>query len=53
MGWGVAGGIVAVFLVERLPMFRRDIFSRIPLLGERYAEYRSSEEDEEGNGEQQ
>ena len=34
-------GAAALFLVERIPNFRRDFFSVLPL--ERYSEYRVSE----------
>ncbi|PJF17292.1 hypothetical protein PSACC_02911 [Paramicrosporidium saccamoebae] len=52
VGWGVAAGIAAFFLVERLPMFRRDLFANIPLLGSRYTAYlpvaeEENEEDDE------
>lgn len=42
------GGVAALFLTERLPMFRRDIFSQIPLLGNQWAAYRVKS-DEEGD----
>lgn len=45
IGWGLMLGTAAIFLVERIPNFRRDIFSRLPL--ERYAEYRQVEGSEE------
>lgn len=45
-GWGILAGTVAVFLVERIPAFRRDIFSKLPLIGDRYAAYRVHEEEE-------
>jgi hypothetical protein len=53
LGWGVAAGIAAFFLVERLPMFRRDLFAHIPLLGSRYTAYLpvAEEENEEENEE--
>ena len=47
MGWGVLAGVVALFITERLPMFRRDVYSRVPLLGKRYAAYRQQAEEEE------
>lgn len=48
MGWGVVAGVAAVFLVERIPAFRRDVFCKIPLIGDRWAEYRVHEEEAEG-----
>lgn len=45
-GWGILAGTVAVFLVERIPAFRRDIFCKLPLIGDRYAAYRVHEEEE-------
>lgn len=38
IGWGLMAGTAAVFLIERIPNFRQDFFSLLPL--ERYAEYR-------------
>ncbi len=46
MAWGVTAGLAALFITERLPMFRRDLYCKIPLLGARYADYRSADEDE-------
>lgn len=45
IGWGLMLGTAAVFLVERIPNFRKDFFSLLPL--ERYAEYRKVENEEE------
>lgn len=45
VGWGIVAGLAAFFLVERLPMFRRDVFSRIPFLGERYSSYLKQDDD--------
>lgn len=47
VGWGVFAGAVAFFLVERIPAFRRDIFSKLPVIGDRYAAYRVHEEENE------
>lgn len=44
VGWGLMAGAAAVFLVERIPNFRKDVFSYLPL--ERYAEYRVKDEAE-------
>lgn len=44
VGWGLMAGFAAVFLVERIPNFRKDFFAYLPL--ERYAEYRTKQEDE-------
>lgn len=52
VGWGIAAGFAALFLTERLPMFRRDIYSRIPLLGDRYADYRVEDEEASEDGEE-
>lgn len=38
--WALVAGVAALFLTERLPMFRRDFFSQLPLLGHRWASYR-------------
>lgn len=43
LGWGLMAGAAAVFLVERIPNFRKDFFSLLPL--ERYAEYRVKPEE--------
>jgi len=43
----VFASAVAVLLVERIPAFRRDIFSKLPIIGDRYAEYRVPEEEDE------
>lgn len=45
LGWGLMAGCAAVFFVERIPNFRKDFFSLLPL--ERYAEYRVKTEGEE------
>ena len=37
VGWGLMVGTAAIFFVERIPNFRRDFFSKLPL--DRYAEY--------------
>lgn len=47
MGWGLLAGAVALFVTERLPMFRRDVYSRVPLLGKRYAAYKQHAEEGE------
>ena len=44
LGWGLMAGAAAIFFVERIPSFRRDFFSILPL--ERYAEYRVAPESE-------
>lgn len=44
-GWCLMAGAAAVFLVERIPNFRRDIFCKLPLIGDHWAEYRSTEDD--------
>ncbi len=44
VGWGMMAGAAALFLVERIPNFRRDFFCKIPVIGEHWAEYRSTEE---------
>lgn len=53
IGWGLMVAAAGLLFVERIPNFRRDFFSILPL--ERYAEYRipaKAEEDEaEGEGE--
>lgn len=46
VGWGLMAGTAAVFLAERIPNFRRDLFCRLPLLGARWAEYRVPADDE-------
>lgn len=49
IGWGIAGGLAVLFLTERLPMFRRDLFSKVPLIGTKYSSYREDKEnDDEG-----
>ena len=45
IGWGLMTGAAAIFLVERIPNFRKDFFSLLPL--ERYAEYRIKPEEGE------
>lgn len=47
VGWGLMAGTAAIFLVERIPNFRRDIFCKIPIIGDHWAEYRSTEESSE------
>lgn len=50
VGWGLLAGTLAIFFVERIPNFRRDFFSKLPIIGDRYAEYRvveSSKDKEE------
>ena len=44
VGWGLMAGVAVIFLAERIPNFRQDVFSLLPL--ERYAEYRVKKEDE-------
>lgn len=44
VGWGLMAGVAAIFLVERIPNFRKDVFSLLPI--ERYAEYRVKNEKE-------
>lgn len=50
VGWGLMAGAAALFLVERIPNFRRDFFSLLPL--ERYSEYRviEAEQQDEQDG---
>lgn len=43
VGWGLMAGAAAVFLVERIPNFRRDLFCKLPVIGEHWAEYREVE----------
>lgn len=43
------GGVAALFLTERLPMFRRDFFSQIPLLGNIWASYRLKSDEEDSS----
>ena len=46
-GWGITAGLTAIFVVERVPYFRKNIFSKVPyLFGERYSAYRQADEDE-------
>ena len=45
LGWGLMAGCAAIFLVERIPNFRKDFFSLLPL--ERYAEYRVKPEEDQ------
>lgn len=47
IGWGLVAGTAVVFLVERIPAFRRDIFCKLPIIGHRYDAYRVHEENEE------
>jgi hypothetical protein len=47
VGWGLMAGAAAIFLVERIPNFRQDFFSYLPL--ERYAEYRVKNEEDNNN----
>lgn len=51
VGWGLLAGAAAIFFVERIPNFRRDFFSKLPL--DRYAEYRVVSESEEGKDQEQ
>ncbi|KAJ3258985.1 hypothetical protein HK103_003126 [Boothiomyces macroporosus] len=32
-GWGAAVGILALFFVEVTPLFRREVFAKIPVVG--------------------
>ena len=43
IGWGLMAGAAVIFLVERIPNFRQDLFSYLPL--ESYAEYRDKSEE--------
>ncbi len=51
IGWGLFAGTAVVFLGERIPAVRRDVFSKLPLIGDRYASYRVHEEEEEAPSE--
>jgi hypothetical protein len=46
VGWALMAGAAAFFLVERIPNFRRDLFCKLPVIGERWAEYRAHEEEQ-------
>lgn len=48
VGWALMGGTAALFLAERIPNFRRDFFCKLPVIGDYWAEYRVTEEAEEG-----
>jgi len=43
MAWGLTAFIGGLFFIERLPMIRRDIFSRLPVIGSYWAAYRVEE----------
>lgn len=38
--WGFALGVGALFMAENIPRIKKDLFSRLPLIGDRWAEYR-------------
>ena len=37
--WSVPAGIAVLFIAERLPMVRRDLFCKLPIIGNLYKEY--------------
>jgi hypothetical protein len=43
--WALPAGIAVLFLAERLPMVRRDLFCKLPLLGGHYEEYKNMDSD--------
>ena len=43
--WGVTAGVAVLFFGERIPRLRQDIFSRLPVIGDRWASYRKVEEE--------
>jgi hypothetical protein len=40
LGWGMATAMGVIFLGERIGPLRRDIYSRLPLIGHRYDAWR-------------
>ena len=44
--WGLAAGVAVLFFGERIPRLRQDIFSRLPVIGDRWENYRKQEDAE-------
>lgn len=45
LGWSICLGLGGLFFAERVPLVRT-LLSEIPVIGERYAEYREESESE-------
>lgn len=40
LGWGVAATVGVIFLGERIGPLRRDVYSKLPIIGHRYDDWR-------------
>lgn len=49
--WAILGIVGAIFLGERLPQLRRDVFSKLPLIGDHWSSYRVLDGDGEDGAE--